>query len=87
MPYTHTHKIQGVLNTAAGVRPLNSINYYCTLSTLEAMPYFPQQKELQHTITKFDQRFLNRCENKTHKKEDMTCQSHILCTVHCAKKA
>jgi hypothetical protein len=39
------------------------------------MAYFPQQKELQYTITKLNPRFLSRCENKTHKKEDMTCQS------------
>jgi hypothetical protein len=39
------------------------------------------------TITNFNQSFLSRCENKTHKKEDMTCPSHIVCTVHCANKA
>jgi len=86
MLYIH-HKNSKSLNPAAGVMPHNMINYSCTISSLDILPYFPQQKELQHTITNFNQRFLNRCENKTHKKEDMTCQSHTVCTVHCAKKA
>ena len=85
MPYIH-HTNSSSFNTAAGVRPLKSINHSLTLSTLDAMPHFPQQRELQHTIAKYNQSFLSRCENKKHK-VDMTCQLHIVCTVHCAKKA
>jgi hypothetical protein len=83
--YIH-HTNSRIWNFTAGVRPLNRNDYSNTRSTLDTMPYFPQQKELQYTIIKLDQCFLSRCENKTHKKEDMNCQSHILCIVHCAKK-
>jgi hypothetical protein len=85
-PYIH-HRNSSSLNTATGVLSLNSNNHSLTLCTSDAMPYFPQQKELQHTITNFNQSSLSRCKNKTHKKEDMTCQSQIVCTVHCGKKA
>ena len=56
MSYIH-HANSSTWNTAAGVRPLKSIIHSLTLSTVDAIPYFPQQKELQHTITKFDQSF------------------------------
>ena len=75
MLYIH-HKNSWILNTAAGVRPLNKISHSLILSTLDAMPYFPQQKELQYTITKFDQSFLSRCENKTHKKRRIWTANH-----------
>jgi len=52
------------LNNAAGVRQFSSISLSLTLRTLDAMPYFPQQKELQHTITKFIQSFSADVETK-----------------------
>ena len=86
MPYIY-HINSRSFNTVAGLKSTDRNNNSCTLSSLNAMPYFPQQNELQHTIIKFNQSFLSRCENKTHKEEDMTCQSHIQGTVHCAKRA
>ena len=56
MPYIN-HANSSSLNTAAGVRPRNNINHSLTLSTLDARPHFPQQKELQSTIAKFNQSF------------------------------
>jgi hypothetical protein len=86
MPYIH-HTNSRSFNTTAGLKPTDRNNNSSKFSALDTIPYFPQQKELQNTVTIFNQSFLSRCENKTHKEEDKTCQSHILCTVCCANKA
>ena len=85
MPYIY-HINSRSFNTVAGLKSTDRNNNSSKFSGLDTILYFPQQNELQHTIIKFNQSFLSRCENKTHKKEDMTGKSHIFCTLPCAKK-
>jgi hypothetical protein len=67
--HTYIHHINSSsFNTVAGLKSIDRNNNSSKFSGLDTNPYFPQQNELQHTITKFNQSFLSSCENKTHKR-------------------